>query len=99
MHVLRHRLLVVAGFELHRVAEAAQVGCDDAAGFSKLRHQRSPHVAVLRVAMQKDDRASTLAGNEVVHSQAVRLREAAFNLLGLGRSGRCGHGRDDNSHC
>ena len=76
--VLRHGLLVVAARRLGGLPEAAQVRRDHGVGLRQLRHQRPPHVAGLRVAVQQDHRLA-LAGGEIVKPDAVDLGEAAFD--------------------
>src|SRR5213078_2073385 len=78
MDVDGQRLLVVAGFRLGGSTGAAQVGNDDRVMFGERRHDRMPHVAGLRVAVQQDDGAAA-AGDPVVQSNAVDLREALRN--------------------
>ena len=80
MDVLRHRLLVVATRGLCRLAEPAQIGGDHGVRLGKLRHERAPHVAVLRVAMQQDDRLA-LPGREIMQPHAVDVGEAALRRL------------------
>ncbi len=91
--VLRHGLLVVALLGLGGLAEAAQIGRDDGVGLGELRNQRQPHVAVLGVAVQQEDRLA-LPGDQVVELYAIDVGEAALDCgLARGKRGCGGHCR------
>src|SRR5947207_7779376 len=75
MDVLGHRFLVVPRFGLRRIAKAAQVGRHHEVALRQLLHERTPHVAVLRVAMEQDDRGS-FSCNEIVQLHTISNRIA-----------------------
>jgi hypothetical protein len=79
MDVLRHRLLVVAARGLGGIAKAAQVGRDHEPGLSKLRHERAPHVAVLRVSVEQDHWLA-LARHEVMEPHPVHGGVLVLNI-------------------
>ena len=78
MNVHSHVLLGVAGLRLGRGARAAQVGNDDGVALGEQRHDRTPHVAGLGIAVQQDNRAA-FAANEIVQSDSVDPGEALGN--------------------
>ena len=86
VNILRHRFLVVALWRLvvaigrlGRLAEAAQIRRDHRIGLGKLGNQRPPHVAVLRITVQQNDRFA-FAGGEIVQPHAAKLGKAALDF-------------------
>ena len=84
MDVLGHGLLVVALRRLGGLPKAAQVGRNHSVCPRQFCDQRPPHMAVLRVAVQQDDRFA-FAGGQVVQSRSVDAREAALDRWFLWR--------------
>ena len=71
-------LFVVTGFRLGGAAGAAQIGNDNRVTLGERRHDRMPHVAGLRVAVQQDHGAA-LAADAIVQSNSVDFGEALRN--------------------
>ena len=69
--------------------EAAQIGRNERMRQGELGDERPPHMAVLRVAVEENDRLA-FAGNQVVNSDSVDVAEAAFHAGSL-----LAHAKDD----
>src|SRR6516162_1089925 len=70
-----HVLLVISGRWLRRSSRAPQVRHDKGVTLREQRHDRTPHVAGLREAVQQDHR-TPLPADEVAQPHAVDLSEA-----------------------
>ncbi len=91
VNVLRHGLLVVARLRNRRPARAAQVRRDDDALVAKPRHERQPHMAGFRVAVQQHDRRAAAApGLQIVQVDAVGVDRVLLDCCGADRF--CGMG-------
>ena len=99
VHVLRHRFLVISGFGLGGIAEAAQVRCHHEVRLRQFLHQRTPHVAVLRVAV-KQDHGVALSSNQVVELHTIDVSVAVGDhrsRIRFGIAGQAEQGQEQYS--